>query len=184
MTARRCSWQLVPGFDSLNSAREWWAAQWTNGARRCGREPLAAPISSVDPMSTEPNRELLSSIFDALAAGDPRPFVGAMAEDFTWRFPGRWSWARDWGTNKQETRTRLLGPLMAQFSEYRVRAEEIIAAGDRVVVRAQAAARTVRGEDYPQAYCYVFTVRDGRLIDILEYCDTALVERVLELPES
>ena len=37
-------------------------------------------------------------------------------------------------------------------------------------------------EDYPQAYCYVFTVRDGRLVDVLEYCDTSLVERVLELP--
>jgi ketosteroid isomerase-like protein len=31
-------------------------------------------------------------------------------------------------------------------------------------------------------YCYLFTVRDGRPIDVLEYCDTALVERVPELP--
>ena len=52
------------------------------------------------------------------------------------------------------------------------------------MVRARAEARTVGGEDYPQAYCYVFTVRDGRLIDVLEYCDTALVERVLELPAA
>jgi uncharacterized protein len=72
---------------------------------------------------------------------------------------------------------------MEQFSDYRVRAEEILADGERVVVRATAEATTVRGEGYPQVYCYVFTVRDGRLIDVLEYCDTALVERVLELPE-
>jgi ketosteroid isomerase-like protein len=133
-------------------------------------------------MSAEENRRLLSSIFDPLADGDPRPFVDAMADDFRWRFAGQWSWALDWGRSKEETRRRLLGPLMAQFAEYRVRAEEMIAEGDRVVVRAEADAKTVRGEDYPQAYCYVFTVRDGRLIDVLEYCDTALVERVLELP--
>jgi uncharacterized protein len=133
-------------------------------------------------MSADKNRELLGAIFDALAEGDPRPFVAAMDDQFTWRFPGSWSWARDWGSDRDETRTRLLGPLMAQFAEYRVRAEEIIAEGDRVVVRAAAEARTVRGEDYPQVYCYVFTVRDGKLIDVLEYCDTALVERVLELP--
>jgi uncharacterized protein len=135
-------------------------------------------------LSPDENRALLGEIFEALAAGDPRPFVAAMADDFTWHFPGTWSWARDWGQNKQETRERLLGPLMAQFSEYRLRAEEIIAEGERVVVRAQAEAKTVRGEAYPQVYAYFFTVRDGRLIDVLEYCDTALVERVLELPSG
>lgn len=135
-------------------------------------------------MSVEENRRLLQGAFDALADGDPRPFVAAMGEEFTWRFPGQWSWARDWGSSREETRSRLLGPLMAQFAEYRVRAEEIIADGERVVVRARATATTVRGEDYPQVYCYVFTVRDGQLIDVLEYCDTALVERVLELPET
>jgi ketosteroid isomerase-like protein len=134
-------------------------------------------------MAPEENRRLLSTIFDALAGGDPRPFVAAMADEFSWHFAGSWSWAIDWGASREETRRRLLGPLMAQFADYRVRAEEMIAEGDRVVVRAAAQARTVRGEDYPQAYCYVFTVRDGRLIDVLEYCDTALVERVLELPE-
>lgn len=133
-------------------------------------------------MSAQENRHLLQSVFDSLAAGDPRTFVAAMADDFTWHFAGSWSWATDWGSDREETRERLLGPLMAQFAAYRLRAQEIIAEGDRVVVRAEAEARTVRGEDYPQAYCYVFTVRDGRLIDVLEYCDTALVERVLERP--
>jgi len=73
---------------------------------------------------------------------------------------------------------------MAQFADYRARAEEIIAAGDRVVVRAVAEARTVDGEAYPQAYCYVFDVRDGQLAGVIEYCDTALVERVLKLPDA
>lgn len=132
----------------------------------------------------ERNRQLLESVFTALAAGDPRPFVAAMDDAFTWHFAGSWSWVRDWGGDKVATRERLLAPLMAQFSSYRVSAEEIIAAGDRVVVRAKAQATTVRGEDYPQAYCYVFTVRDGRITDVIEYCDTALVERVLELPEG
>lgn len=135
-------------------------------------------------VGAEGNKQLLQGVFDGLAAGDPRPFVTAMADEFTWSFPGQWSWARDWGKGREETRSRLLGPLMAQFAEYRVRAEEIIAEGERVVVRARATATTTSGDDYPQAYCYVFTVRDGRLIDVLEYCDTALVERVLELPES
>ena len=78
----------------------------------------------------------------------------------------------------------MLGPLMGQFTEYRARAEEILADGDRVVVRATADAMTARGDPYPQSYCYVFQVRDGRLTEVHEYCDTALVERVLALPEG
>lgn len=133
-------------------------------------------------MSTQQNKKLLSGIFDAMAEGDTRPFVGAMAEDFRWRFAGEWSWARDWGATREAVRTNLLGPLMAQFSSYRSWAEEMIADEDRVVVRARADARTGRGDDYRQAYCYVFGVREGLLTEVIEYCDTALVERVLELP--
>jgi hypothetical protein len=33
-------------------------------------------------------------------------------------------------------------------------------------------------------YCYVFGVREGLLTEVIEYCDTALVERVLELPAN
>jgi ketosteroid isomerase-like protein len=133
-------------------------------------------------MGAQENKALLKGIFDALATGDGRPFTEAMSDDFRWRFAGDWSWVRDWGQTKEETARNLLAPLMAQFADYRASAEEIIADGDRVVVRASAEARTVGGEPYPQAYCYVFRVRDGRLAEVIEYCDTALVERVLTLP--
>lgn len=132
--------------------------------------------------TSQHNRELISSIFTALASGDTGPFARAMSDDFRWRFAGDWSWVRDWGDSREQVRSSLLAPLMAQFAEYRASAEEIIVDGDRVVVRARAKARTVRGEDYPQAYCYVFRLAAGSVTEVIEYCDTALVERVLELP--
>jgi hypothetical protein len=134
-------------------------------------------------MSTQENKQLLKTIFDALEQEDARPFADAMAENFRWRFAGEWSWVRDWGHNKHEVRENLLRPLMAQFANYRASAEEIIADGDRVVVRAIATATTNNGDPYRQAYCYVFRVESGRLTEVLEYCDTALVERVLTRPE-
>jgi ketosteroid isomerase-like protein len=133
-------------------------------------------------MSAQANRQLLASIFASLAVGDGRPLLDAMADDFSWRFAGEWSWVRrNWGATKREVRTNLLQPLMRQFAEYRCKADEIIAEGDRVVVRASADAVTTRGERYPQSYCYVFRVENGRLAEVSEYCDTALVERVLTL---
>lgn len=135
-------------------------------------------------MNSDEHRQLIASIFDALAQGDAAPFVDAMADDFRWEFPGQWSWARDWGHTKNEIRSNMLRPLMSQFADYRSRADEIIAAGDRVIVRASAEATTTRGDAYPQSYCYLFTVRNGQLTKVVEYCDTALVERVLKLPDQ
>lgn len=40
----------------------------------------------------------------------------------------------------------------------------------------------IRGGRYPQTYCYILSMRDRRIV---EHCDTALVERILDpLAES
>jgi uncharacterized protein len=133
-------------------------------------------------MDTEDNKRLLAGIFDGLAHGDVRRFREVMAEDFRWVFPGDWSWSGSWEPRETVLRD-LLGPLMAQFAGgYRSEADLILADGDRVVVQARGHATTVGGEPYEQTYCYVFRVADGRLTEVVEYCDTALVERVLRRP--
>jgi ketosteroid isomerase-like protein len=128
---------------------------------------------------SEDNRALLRSIFDQLAVGNGRPLVDAMADDCRWVFPGNWSWAGTWAP-KREIVGSLLRPLMAQFRSYRSEADLILADGDRVMVQARGCATTRRGDEYHQTYCMIYTVVGGRLTEIVEHCDTALVERVLE----
>jgi len=133
-------------------------------------------------MSATRNKELLQDVFAELAAGNLRAISEAMADDFRWIFPGEWSWSGVWEP-KQVAMDELLRPLMAQFEgRYRSEADLIIADGDRVVVQARGKATTLRGDAYNQTYCYVFRVRSGRLTEVIEHCDTALVERVLERP--
>jgi len=55
----------------------------------------------------------------------------------------------------------------------------LLSDGDRVAVSAQAQATTVAGQDYPRLYLFLMRVRDGRITEIVEHCDTALVGRVL-----
>jgi uncharacterized protein len=132
-------------------------------------------------MSTTANKNLLQGVFARLAAGDPSAMSDAMADDFRWVFPGEWSWSGVWEP-KRVVLDELLRPLMAQFASYRSEADLIIAEGDRVVVQAHANATTTRGDAYDQTYCFLFRLRDGQLIEVVEHCDTALVERVLERP--
>lgn len=84
---------------------------------------------------------------------------------------------------KREVLEGLLRPLMAQFTDYRSEAETVLADGDRVVAQVRGNATTTRGESYNQTYCFVFRVAEGRITEVVEHCDTALVERVLEPPE-
>jgi uncharacterized protein len=133
-------------------------------------------------MSATENKKLLQHVFEELAAGKPRAFTDAMADEFRWIFPGDWSWSGVW-ESKQVVLERLVRPLMAQFEgRYRSEADLIVADGDRVVVQARGKATTKRGDAYNQTYCYVFRVRQGQLTEVVEHCDTALVERVLEPP--
>jgi ketosteroid isomerase-like protein len=125
------------------------------------------------------NRALLRAVFDQLAVGNGQPLLDAMADDCRWVFPGNWSWAGTWGS-KREIVTGLLRPLMAQFESYRSEADLILADGDRVMVQARGYATTRRGDRYDQTYCMVYRVADGKLTEIVEHCDTALVERVLD----
>ncbi|WAL65332.1 nuclear transport factor 2 family protein [Amycolatopsis cynarae] len=132
-------------------------------------------------MSTEENRKLVMGIFEQMAAGNTRALSDAMAEDFRWVFPGNWSWSGTWGPRETALKG-LLRPLMAQFTGYRSEADFVLADGDRVVVQARGYATTHRGDPYHQTYCYIFRIADGRITEVIEHCDTALVERVLDQP--
>jgi uncharacterized protein len=134
-------------------------------------------------MSAEENKQLLQGIFDQLALGNTRALSEAMAEDFRWVFPGDWSWSGTWEP-REVVLDGLLRPLMAQFDSYRSEADVILADGDRVIVQARSFATTKRGDPYHQTYCFIFKVRGGRLTEVVEHCDSALVERVLELPPA
>jgi ketosteroid isomerase-like protein len=45
-------------------------------------------------------------------------------------------------------------------------------------------ATTVTGERYANTYCFVIRLAQGRLRELTEYMDTALVERVLRPPPA
>jgi uncharacterized protein len=72
-------------------------------------------------------------------------------------------------------------PVMAQLDgSYRIEPDIILADGDRVVVQARGHGTTKRGDAYDQTYCFILRLADGRITEVIEHCDTALAERVLD----
>ncbi|WP_019931085.1 nuclear transport factor 2 family protein [Nocardia sp. BMG111209] len=126
------------------------------------------------------NKAFIEELFSQLAQGNSQALGAAMADDCRWVFPGNWSWSGVWEP-KSAVLDGLLRPLGRQFADgYRNEPDLIVAEGDRVVVQARGYATTTRGERYHQTYCFIFRITDGRIVEVIEHCDTALVERVLE----
>ena len=133
-------------------------------------------------MTPAENKRLLRAAFDGLADADATAFLDLMAEDFTWIVEGQSKWSLRF-EGKAAVQRDLIRPLFANFATpYRNHAEEFIAEGDRVVVPCRGEVTTKAGEDYNNSYCFVIRMRDGKMVELREYMDTALAERVLELP--
>jgi uncharacterized protein len=133
-------------------------------------------------MNTEANRTTLSAVMNALSQGDGRPFVDAMAEDFTWHMIGSTPWS---GTfrGKSEVRGKLMKHLFDQFAtRYRNHATQILADGDIVVVECRGDVTTRRGLAYNNTYCWIIRMAGGQMRHLTEYMDTALVNEALEPP--
>lgn len=132
----------------------------------------------------EDNKRLVRTAFDGLAEADATAFLDLMAEDFSWVIEGQSKWSRRYD-GKSAVRRELFRPLFENFATpYRNRAEEIIAEGDRVVVLCKGEVKTKAGEDYNNDYCYVIRMRDGKMVELREYMDTALAEARLTFGEQ
>jgi uncharacterized protein len=85
---------------------------------------------------------------------------------------------------KADVRERLLKPLYAQFvAPTRITPKRILAEAEYVVVEGEGDATTVSGARYANTYCWVFRIESGKLREVTEYMDTALVDRVLQAPQ-
>ncbi|WP_395646545.1 nuclear transport factor 2 family protein [Terricaulis sp.] len=130
----------------------------------------------------EANRAQIAAVWEAMARGDTAPFADAMADDFIWRMQGTTPWSGTY-VGKADVRGRMLRTLLTQFATpYRSVAHRIHADGDFVIVEHQGDVTTKRGEAYNNCYCFVIRMRDGRMMELTEYFDSALVERRLEPP--
>ncbi len=136
-------------------------------------------------MGATENRKLMESIFARIAAGDRAAFVDALADDVTMRVTGQYSWSRTF-KGKAALVRELYGYLNTLLAEGRRTIPlRFIADDDHVVVEARGDMRTKAGVPYENEYCLIYRLRDGRIVEIREYCDSALTEAVLgKFPEA
>ena len=130
-------------------------------------------------MSVADNKRLLETIFSQLALGNSRPFVEAMADDFSWTVTGTTKWSKKYA-GKAVVLNELFGTLSSRMNgRIKTIPDRLIAEDDHVVVEAHGSNTTKSGKPYNNRYCFVFRVSVGKLKEVTEYLDTELVSSAL-----
>ncbi len=146
---------------------------------------MPAPIRHEIPtMSAAGNKQRMQQVFAELAQGNGRPFIECMAEDFSWIIIGTTPWS---GTfhGKKNVQEQLLRPLFAQFAtRYTNTALRMIAEEDYVVVECRGKVMTRSGKPYNNEYCYVIRFAEGKMRELVEYCNTELFVSTLPPPNA
>lgn len=133
-------------------------------------------------MSAAANKELMQEIYDELSKGNRMPFRNAMAEDFRWIMKGRTAWSKTY-EGRDAVRTELLQPLFEQFaSDYKNTPLRLFADGDHVIIECEGSVTTKAGKPYNNQYCLIFLLENGKIKELTEYLDTALVNETLAPP--
>lgn len=129
-------------------------------------------------MRTKENKQVVLDFYAAGARGDMDACFALLADDVVWtnigstRFSGTFA-------GKQALVEQLLGPLFGQLKAgIASEIENLTAEGDIVVAQTSGSAETLDGKPYNNSYCQVIRIRDGRIAEVKEYFDTALVDAV------
>ena len=132
--------------------------------------------------TTTDNKALVQRIHAELDKGNGQLFLDNLADDARWTLEGSTPWSRTYA-GKAAIREELLKPLFAQFAgRYVTNTERIIAEGDRVVVLFSGDVPTKAGKRYNNRYCYIYRLEGGKVKELTEYFDTALVQEALQAP--
>jgi ketosteroid isomerase-like protein len=130
-------------------------------------------------VSAAANKQLVEKIYTDAANRSGTTFVDNIADDVCWVVTGQYSWSRTF-RGKDAVLNGLMGHFRSLFAERpRTVAHHFIAEGDYVVVEAKGDNVTRTGHRYDNDYCMVFRLENGKVKEIREYCDSALVEKAL-----
>ena len=135
-------------------------------------------------MGASGNKKIVQHIFDEMANGNSAPLLESLADDFRFVVMGSSKWSRSYD-GKAAVLAELFAPLRANMvGAITTIPVRLIAEGDYVVVEARGRNTTRQGKAYDNAYCNVLRLEGGKLKEWTEYCDTALVDAVLDDPRK
>lgn len=128
-------------------------------------------------MTAERNVAAIRRFFEAMNAGDVAAIVDSYADDATLRTMGRTLIS---GTFDKPAIASAAGRIFEAFpGGIRFVIHAITAQEDRVAIEAESFGRHASGRDYNNQYHFLARLRDGKIVEFKEYCDTEHITDVI-----
>jgi ketosteroid isomerase-like protein len=124
------------------------------------------------------NKALMKEIFERLSEGDGRLFYSHLAPNATMTITGEHSWSQVIAGKERindlfgYVRSRLAGRIKTQALRF-------LADEDWVMVEGRGDMVTKSGAPYRNHYCLLYRLADDLIVEIKEYQDSTLAERLL-----
>jgi len=124
-------------------------------------------------MNTEGNKRLVEQLFTRFGAGDVPGVLALLAEDATWKIPGKRPEMPTAGVLSKEKIARVFHAMVGELKGgLRMTLKNAVAEGDQLAVEAESWGELKNGRVYNNEYHFLMTFRDGKISAVREYLDT------------
>ena len=124
----------------------------------------------------EKNAQIVRNAIDALNSGVVPTFLSYFHENMRFQMNGAHNFSRT--CHSRDEFTELVGEVAAGLSEMiTLEIESLHTAGDWVICETNGQAKTHAQEPYCNRYCMLWKIEDGKVSELREYNDSAMVER-------
>jgi ketosteroid isomerase-like protein len=124
-------------------------------------------------MGIEQNKAVASEFFDRISAKDIAGALDLMAEDATWRLPGKPELVPVAGVRSKAEIARVFYGMFRQLKDgLKMTVKSLIAEGDLVALEAESYGELQNGRIYNNEYHFSMTIHDGKIRAVHEYYDT------------
>jgi ketosteroid isomerase-like protein len=130
-------------------------------------------------MSAAENKKLMQEIYAKLAEGDGSLFAAHLSDNVIMRVTGRNSWSQTYRGKESLLRDHYGYFRSLTKAPRKTIPVRFIADDDHVAVEANGDMTSIDGARYDNEYCLIFKLKDGKIVELREYLDSALCERVL-----
>jgi len=130
-------------------------------------------------MGIEQNKELVTKTWEAFVKGDIKTAFANMSDQVSWLVPGSIPKVSGLHQGKDQIIAFLsaIGPVVPNGMQTEIR--RLYGDGDTVVLELTNRAKTAKGRDYENEYCFVFEIEGGKIRRVREYTDTAKAKAIL-----
>lgn len=129
-------------------------------------------------MGAEESKQVVMKLFDAMDRRDIDGVLNMLAEDATWWVIGSLPGVS--GTHDKKQLGELLKYMLPAIGEApKMSIDHVIAEGNFVSAETHTVGKTPKGIQYDNKYHFKFEVREGKILRVRAYNDTALIKEVI-----